>query len=50
MFAAHDDDYRAAKKDFETFVESLTAKFSEMDSTIPELPVKDLVGVQRFEF
>jgi hypothetical protein len=41
--AAHDADYRAAKKDWETFVESLTPKISERDSTIPELPVKDLV-------
>lgn len=40
---AHDPDYRAAKKDFETFVETLTTKIAEKDSTIPELPVKDLV-------
>ncbi|KAJ5595542.1 uncharacterized protein N7459_001750, partial [Penicillium hispanicum] len=42
-FKAHDPDYRAAKKDFETFVETLTAKIIDKDSTIPELPVKDLV-------
>ncbi|KAF7615830.1 hypothetical protein F9C07_2234498 [Aspergillus flavus] len=40
---AHDPDYRASKKDWESFVASLTEKISEMDSTIPELPVKDLV-------
>ncbi|CAI7650144.1 unnamed protein product [Penicillium glandicola] len=40
---AHDPDYRAAKKDFETFVESLTPKISEVDTTVPELPLKDLV-------
>ncbi|QQK44382.1 TIGR02453 family protein [Penicillium digitatum] len=40
---AHDADYRAAKKDFETFVGSLTPKIVEVDTTIPELPVKDLV-------
>jgi hypothetical protein len=40
---AHDADFRAAKKDWETFVESLTPKISERDGTIPELPVKDLV-------
>ncbi|KAF4766057.1 hypothetical protein HAV15_010552 [Penicillium sp. str.  len=40
---AHDPDYRAAKKDFETFVESLTPKIAEVDATVPELPVKDLV-------
>ncbi|EKV15225.1 hypothetical protein PDIG_27550 [Penicillium digitatum PHI26] len=39
---AHDADYRAAKKDFETFVGSLTPKIVEVDTTIPELPVKDL--------
>ncbi|KAJ5166149.1 uncharacterized protein N7482_004930 [Penicillium canariense] len=39
----HDPDYRAAKKDFETFVETLTTKITEKDSTVPELPVKDLV-------
>lgn len=40
---AHDPDYRAAKKDFETFVETLTTKIAEKDGTVPELPVKDLV-------
>ncbi|KAJ5427395.1 hypothetical protein N7465_002465 [Penicillium sp. CMV-2018d] len=40
---AHDPDYRTAKKDFETFVESLTPKIAEVDATVPELPVKDLV-------
>ncbi|RHZ55929.1 uncharacterized protein CDV56_105963 [Aspergillus thermomutatus] len=40
---AHDADYRASKKDWETFVESLSEKISEQDSTIPELPAKDLL-------
>ncbi|KAJ5241906.1 Conserved hypothetical protein CHP02453 [Penicillium citrinum] len=40
---AHDPDYRAAKKDFETFVEALTSKITDQDSTVPELPAKDLV-------
>ncbi|KAL4924766.1 DUF2461 domain-containing protein [Aspergillus undulatus] len=40
---AHDPDYRTSKKDWETFVESLTEKITEKDSTIPELPAKDLV-------
>ncbi|KAJ5560413.1 hypothetical protein N7513_002812 [Penicillium frequentans] len=40
---AHDPDFRAAKKDFETFVETLSAKVSEVDSTVPELPTKDLI-------
>lgn len=40
---AHDPDYRAAKKDFEKFVETLTPKIAGVDGTVPELPVKDLV-------
>jgi hypothetical protein len=43
-FVAHDADYRASKKDWETFVESLTEKITEQDGTIPELPAKDLVS------
>lgn len=42
-FKAHDADYRASWKDFESFVESLTEKVAEVDETIPELPPKDLV-------
>jgi len=42
-FKAHDADYRASWKDFESFVESLTQKIAEVDETIPELPPKDLV-------
>ncbi|KAI9817523.1 MAG: hypothetical protein M1827_001133 [Pycnora praestabilis] len=38
----HDADYRASKKDFDTFVECLTEKIIEKDETIPELPAKDL--------
>ncbi|OJJ55994.1 hypothetical protein ASPSYDRAFT_92193 [Aspergillus sydowii CBS 593.65] len=40
---AHDADYRSSKKDWDTFVETLTEKVTEKDSTIPELPAKDLV-------
>ncbi|KAL5341484.1 hypothetical protein BJX70DRAFT_386755 [Aspergillus crustosus] len=40
---AHDPDYRASKKDWDTFVEALTEKVIEQDCTIPELPAKDLV-------
>lgn len=42
-FKAHDADYRASWKDFESFVEVLTEKIAEVDETIPELPPKDLV-------
>ncbi|KAI9370652.1 hypothetical protein BJX61DRAFT_535429 [Aspergillus egyptiacus] len=40
---AHDADYRNSKRDWDTFVETLTEKIIEQDSTIPELPAKDLV-------
>ncbi|KAL1970338.1 hypothetical protein VTN77DRAFT_5498 [Rasamsonia byssochlamydoides] len=40
---AHDADYRNSKKDWDSFVESLTEKIIEKDETIPELPAKDLV-------
>lgn len=39
----HDADYRQSKKDFDSFIESLTEKIIEQDDTIPELPAKDLV-------
>ncbi|EXJ79808.1 hypothetical protein A1O3_08093 [Capronia epimyces CBS 606.96] len=39
----HDPDYRQSWKDWESFVETLTEKISEIDETIPELPPKDLV-------
>lgn len=42
--SAHDADYRNSKKDWDSFVESLTQKIIEKDDTIPELPVKDLVS------
>ena len=44
QLAAHDADYRASKKDWDTFVETLTEKIVEKDETIPELPAKDLVS------
>ncbi|KAK5271907.1 hypothetical protein LTR99_000934 [Exophiala xenobiotica] len=39
----HDPDYRESWKDWQSFVEALTEKISEIDETIPELPPKDLV-------
>ncbi|PGH13205.1 hypothetical protein AJ79_03762 [Helicocarpus griseus UAMH5409] len=42
-FKTHDADFRTSKRDWDTFVESLTEKIIEKDSTIPELPAKDLV-------
>ncbi|KAK2736341.1 hypothetical protein FQN57_000791 [Myotisia sp. PD_48] len=39
----NDAEYRRSKTDWDSFVESLNEKFIEKDSTIPELPAKDLV-------
>ena len=41
--AVHDPDYRVALDDFTKFLEVLSEKVSEVDETIPELPVKDIV-------
>lgn len=41
----HDPDYRTSWKDWESFVESVTERISELDETIPELPPKDLVSL-----
>ena len=36
--------YRAAKQDFDSFIEKLSQKIiEEVDTTVPELPLKDLV-------
>ncbi|KAF2130839.1 hypothetical protein P153DRAFT_395258 [Dothidotthia symphoricarpi CBS 119687] len=39
----HDPDYRVALQDFNTFLENLSEKVIEVDETIPELPVKDII-------
>ena len=39
----HDNEYRRSLKDWESFVETMTQKIAELDETIPELPVKDVV-------
>lgn len=45
----HDGLYKAAKSDFESFVESTSKEIVEnVDDTIPELPLKDLVGILCF--
>lgn len=42
----HDGLYKGAKSDFESFVESISKRIVEnVDETIPELPLKDLVSV-----
>ncbi|XPS94958.1 hypothetical protein M3J09_004256 [Ascochyta lentis] len=39
----HDPDYRIAVLDFNEFIGKLSEKIVEIDETIPELPVKDIV-------
>ncbi|KAH7116939.1 hypothetical protein B0J11DRAFT_104754 [Dendryphion nanum] len=39
----HDPDYRMGLQDFTTFLEKLTEKVIEVDETIPDLPVKDII-------
>ena len=40
----HDPDYRTSLKDFDSFLQALTEKIIELDETVPELPVKDIVS------
>lgn len=44
MIVVHDAEFRQAEKDFYSFVTALTGRLIEIDDTIPELPVKDLVS------
>ncbi|KAK5175235.1 uncharacterized protein LTR77_000372 [Saxophila tyrrhenica] len=39
----HDPDFRQAEKDWFSFVEKLTEKLTEIDDSVPELPVKDVI-------
>lgn len=41
----HDADFRASEKDWHSFVEKLTERLIEIDDTVPELPVKDIVSL-----
>lgn len=43
----HDPDFRQAERDFYGFVDKLTERLIEIDETIPELPVKDVVSYPR---
>lgn len=40
----HDPDYRVAVQDFNDFIGKLSERIIEIDETIPELPVKDIVS------
>lgn len=41
----NDPEFRQAEKDWFSFVEKISEKLSEIDDTVPELPVKDVVGL-----
>ncbi|KZZ96676.1 hypothetical protein AAL_03905 [Moelleriella libera RCEF 2490] len=40
---SHDDEYRRALKDWQSFVEAATQTVIEADETVPELPIKDVI-------
>jgi hypothetical protein len=40
----NDPDYRASLTDFKSFIEKLSERIIEIDETVPELPLKDLVS------
>lgn len=40
----HDPDFRQAEKDWFSFVDKLTERLVEIDDSVPELPVKDIVS------
>jgi len=42
--AVHDPDFRQAEKDWFSFVGAITERLVEIDDTVPELPVKDVVS------
>ncbi|WPG97720.1 Hypothetical protein R9X50_00050100 [Acrodontium crateriforme] len=39
----HDAEFRQSEQDWYSMVETLTEKLTEIDDTVPELPVKDLI-------
>ncbi|KHN99163.1 uncharacterized protein MAM_02861 [Metarhizium album ARSEF 1941] len=40
---SHDGEYRRALKDWQSFVETATQTIIEVDETVPELPIKDVI-------
>ena len=42
--SVHDPDFRQSEKDFYSFTTKLTERLVEIDDTVPELPVKDIVS------
>lgn len=47
IHAGNDPDFRQSEKDWHSFVAKLTDRLGEIDETIPELPVKDIVSMNR---
>lgn len=45
LLLVHDADFRQSEKDWHSFVEALTERLVEIDDSIPELPIKDLVSL-----
>jgi hypothetical protein len=41
----NDAEFRQAERDWHSFVDKLTAELIEIDDTVPELPVKDVVSL-----
>jgi hypothetical protein len=41
----NDAEFRQAERDWYSFVEKITEKLMDIDDTIPELPVKDVVSI-----
>ena len=40
----HDADFRASERDWHSFVDQITERLIDIDDTVPELPVKDVVS------
>jgi uncharacterized protein (TIGR02453 family) len=40
---SHDEEYRRALKDWESYVTTLTTRLIDLDPTIPELPLRDVI-------
>ena len=43
-YTVHDPDFRQSERDWHAFVAKVTERLTELDETVPELPVKDVVS------
>lgn len=48
MSTVNDADFRQSEKDWHAFVDKVTERLIEIDDTVPELPVKDVVSLLKF--